>query len=268
MLRFDDVGWARRQPWAPAIVEREGRYYFYFCADSRIGVGVADSPLGPFRDPLGEPLVDFREDLSAIDPMVFIDDDGQAFLYFGAVPGYWLEPQGVSVNMALSVRPLADDMVSFAGNERPTIGVERAPGEAWSNLHHIEAPFVFKRHGRYYLMWSQGSCMSVQARDAYRVNYAVADSPLGPWTVADGNPVLSSRPDLGVLAPGHHSVLHLPWSEEWWCAYHMNDGTARPGSTVVRRVCIDLMTFDDTGGIEPIVPTHEGPPPRPIPPGG
>ena len=265
ILSFTNVAWARSQAWAPAMIERGGRYFFYFCSNSQIGVAVGDSPIGPFRDPLGHPLIPFRPDLSAIDPMVFIDHDGQAYLHWGAVPGYWLEKDRVHLNLSLSVRPLADDMMTFSGPEVSTIAVRREPGEAWGNLHHIEAPFAFRRESRYYLMWSQGACMSSDTRDAYRVNYATSDSPLGPWEWACDNPVLDSQPDLGVYAPGHHSVLHLPWCDEWWCAYHANDGTARPGEHVDRRVWIDQMVFDEGGEIKTIVPTREGPASRPIP---
>lgn len=74
VLRFGDVLWAKElsNAWAPCIVERNGRFSFYFCADSRIGVAVADTPTGPFVDAKGEPLVPYRDDLSAIDPMVLL----------------------------------------------------------------------------------------------------------------------------------------------------------------------------------------------------
>ena len=87
----------------------------------------------------------------------------------------------------------------------------------------------------------------------------------GPWTAAAENPVLQSRPEIGFYATGHHSLLHLPWDDNWWCAYHMNDGTAGSGETVTRRVCLDPMHFDDAGRILPINPTREGPTPQPVP---
>ncbi len=107
-----DVGWADRYAWAPAIAERDGGYYFYFCAEQQIGVAVADSPAGPFRDALGRPLVakaDYGGQM--IDPAVFTDEDGTSYLYWGNTHGY--------------VVPLDDDMVSFdAGAVR-----EITPGE-------------------------------------------------------------------------------------------------------------------------------------------
>ena len=78
---------AKGRPWAPGFAERNGKYYFYFSADDRIGVAVNVKPTGVFEEALGKPLVAYEKDLSTIDPMAFIDDDGQAYLYWGAVPG-------------------------------------------------------------------------------------------------------------------------------------------------------------------------------------
>lgn len=90
ILKLGDLKWTPKvdkNAWAPAIIERGGRYFFYFSADSRIGVAVADSSIGPFQDPLGKPLLPYRDDLSTIDPMAFIDDDGQAYLYWDSGRG-------------------------------------------------------------------------------------------------------------------------------------------------------------------------------------
>lgn len=258
ILHFRDIEWARDLPhaWAPCMAERNGRYYFYFCADSRIGVAVSDSPTGPFRDALGEPLVPYRDDLSAIDPMVFIDDDGQAYLYWGAVPGYWLEGQVEYVRMHLSVRKLAPDMVTLVGEEMPTVFTRQSP-EGWHDLDHIEASHVVKRNGIYSLQWSAGSFSSPDPERTYRVNTATATSPLGPWHLAPG-PMLASRPEIGVIAPGHHGVIQIPGTDERWCVYHHHKGDAD------RRVSIDRMSYCPDGMLESIVPTLEGPPLRPV----
>ena len=119
----------------------------YFCADSSIGVAVAERPTGPFRDALGEPLVPFLPDLSSIDPMVFIDDDEQAYLYWGAVPGYWLKGRGFEIGTALSVRKLHRDMTRFTAERHDTIRTRRPDGEPWPNLRHIEAPLGVQAAG-------------------------------------------------------------------------------------------------------------------------
>jgi beta-xylosidase len=259
ILNFEEIEWAADlgDAWAPCMAERNGRYYFYFCATSRMGVAVGDSPTGPFHDALGTPLVDFRDDISAIDPMVFIDDDGQAYFYWGAVPGGWLEGRGFEIRTHLSVRLLNADMISFGSEEMTTITTAKSPG-GWHSLDHIEATHVFKRNGIYYLMWSQGGFATNNDAESYRVNYATSDSPLGPWKQAENNPVLSTRREVGVVGPGHHSTLQLPGTDIWYCVYHCHKGDAD------RRVFIDRMTFDENGGIEKIVPTLEGPPPCPV----
>ena len=259
ILSFADVAWARNLPhaWAPCLAERNGRYYFYFCADSRIGVAVADSPTGPFVDAKGEPLVPYRDDLSAIDPMVFVDDDGQAYLYWGAVPGYWLEGQVETIRTHLSVQRLAPDMVTLVGEEMPTILTERSP-EGWHDLDHIEASHVLKRNGVYHLQWSAGSFSAPDPERAYRVYDATAISPLGPWRPTAGEPVLSSQPEIGLVGPGHHGAIRIPGTDEWWCVYHFHRGDAD------RRIAIDRLTFDGDGAMLPVVATLEGPPARPV----
>jgi beta-xylosidase len=259
ILRFSDIEWARELPhaWAPCLAERNGKYYFYFCADSRIGVAVSDSPTGPFVDAKGEPLVEYRDDLSAIDPMVLIDDDGQAYLYWGAVPGFWLEGQVDYVRMHLSVRKLAPDMVTFVGDEMPTIFTRRLKND-WHDLDHIEASHVIRRGETYYLQWSEGSFSSADLEKSYRVNYATAVTPLGPWHAAPNNPLLASRPEIQVVGPGHHGVIRIPGTDEWWCIYHNHKGD------VDRRISIDRMTFNEDGTIAPIIPTLEGPSVRPV----
>ncbi len=257
ILRFTDVPWARElgDAWAPCIAQRNGRFYFYFCAGSSIGVAVGDSPTGPFHDILGEPLVPFREDMSSIDPMVFIDDDGQTYFYWGAVPGS--EKPGRDICMHLSVQPLNADMVSFAGEAVPTIWTQKSPG-GWGALDHLEASHVFKRQGIYYLMWSPGWFDSDDDSKTYRVHYATSSSPLGPWKEAANNPILSSRRSVGVIGPGHHSTMRIPGTDEWFCVYHCHKGDSD------RRTFIDAMRFDSQGAIETIIPTLEGPPARPI----
>lgn len=264
ILRFSDVPWARNlgDAWAPCMAERNGRFYFYFCAGSSIGVAVGDSPLGPFRDALGEPLVPFRADMSAIDPMVFLDDDGQAYFYWGAVPGAWLENTGIEILTHLSVRKLNPDMISFAGPEIPTVSTQKSPG-GWHSLDHIEASHVFKRRGIYYLMWSPGDFVTGDESSAYRVHYATSNSPLGPWQMAPNNPVLATRREIGVVGPGHHSTLQIPGTDEWFCVYHCHAGDP-DRQNLIRQTCVDRMFFDPDGAIQTILPTLEGPPARPL----
>jgi hypothetical protein len=211
------VSWTDRNGWAPAIAFRNGNYYFYYSAngpypESKIGVAVGASPKGPFTD-IGKPLIhsDQSVPIEAIDPMVFIDGDGQAYLYYGGSAG-----QG---NMG--IYKLNADMTSLSGSrivQRPS--------------YFTEAPFVHQRNGVYYLSYSNGGWDTPD----YNVHYATSTSPLGPWTYQAQ--ILSK--DYNYTGPGHHSILQRPGSDDWYIVYHRyEDGTefnARRRATAIDRL--------------------------------
>ncbi|MCA9240821.1 MAG: family 43 glycosylhydrolase, partial [Planctomycetales bacterium] len=187
-----------------------------------IGVAVAERPEGPFRDPLGKPLVaasQFRG-MQAIDPMVFVDDDGAAYLYWG---------QG----RCKAVR-LNDDMISY---DPSLIKDITPPG-------YNEGPFVHKRAGKYYLTWSE-----YDTRDPrYSVAYGVSDSPLGPFEKAKDNPILKQRGE--VKGAGHHSIAKLPGRDQWVIAYHR---FAIPGGDGYHReTCLSPLRFNPDGSIQQV----------------
>ncbi|WP_144122645.1 family 43 glycosylhydrolase [Catellatospora sichuanensis] len=227
-----DVSWADNSAWAPAVATKNGRYYLYFSGGSatgntakQLGVAVADTPTGPFRDALGRPLVTSGQFSGgqAIDPMVFTDDDGKSYLYWG---------QGVA-----RMVPLNADMISFDSAQVRTI----------TPTGYNEAPFVFKRNGMYYLMWSENDTRS----EDYRVAYATGSSPFGPWT--NRGVVLQKRLEAGIRGPGHHSVVQAPGTDTWHIAYHRFAVPAGNGTN--RETAIDRMAFNADGTIRPVVPT-------------
>ncbi|MFF2460511.1 family 43 glycosylhydrolase [Streptomyces mirabilis] len=226
-----DVSWADKNAWAPAIAERDGKYYFYFCAEQQIGVAVADSPAGPFKDALGRPLVakgQFTGQM--IDPAVFTDDDGQSYLYWGNGHGY--------------VVPLNTDMVSFDASQVRDI----------TQPDFREGSFVVKRRGTYYFMWSEDDTRS----ESYHVAYATGPSPLGPWTKR--GTILSKRPEYGIKGTGHHSVVNVPGTDDWYIVYHrfaLNGPGKAGGDGTHRETTVDRMEFAADGTIEPVVPTLE-----------
>ncbi|TLS42574.1 1,4-beta-xylanase [Streptomyces montanus] len=227
-----DVSWADKNAWAPAIAERDGKYYFYFCAEQQIGVAVADSPAGPFKDALGKPLVAKGGQLQGqmIDPSVFTDDDGKSYLYWGNGHGY--------------VVPLNDDMVSFDAAKVKDITPDNFR----------EGAFVIKRKGTYYYMWSEDDTRS----ENYHVAYATGPSPLGPWTKK--GTILSKRPEYGINATGHHSVVNVPGTDDWYMVYHrfaLNGPGKAGGDGTHRETTIDRMRFAADGTIKPVVPTLE-----------
>ena len=250
ILSLSTVSFAQGRPWAPGFAHRNGKYYFYFSADDRIGVAVNDAPVGVFQEVLGKPLVAYEKDLSTIDPMAFIDDDGQAYLYWGAVPGLFRRDSADVIINSLMVRRLNDDMVTLEG---PTVYTVRALDE------HIEGAYVFKRQGVYYLMYSAGNYNApADSSYAYRVEYATADSPLGPFVRAENNPVLTSDASIEIASPGHNSVLHLPGTDAWYIVYHAHRGEVK------RKVFINQMEFDAQGQIKKITPDRRGVAIRPI----
>lgn len=226
-----DVSWADKNAWAPAIAERNGKYYFYFCAEQQIGVAVADSPAGPFKDALGKPLVGKGQFTGQmIDPAVFTDDDGQSYLYWGNGHGY--------------VVPLHDDMVSFDASQVKDI----------TQTDFREGSFVIKRQGTYYFMWSEDDTRS----ENYHVAYATGPSPLGPWTKR--GTILSKRPEYGIKGTGHHSVVNVPGTDDWYIVYHrfaLNGPGKAGGDGTHRETTIDRMEFAADGTIRPVVPTLE-----------
>lgn len=216
-----DLTWAKVRAWAPAIAQKNGKYYFYFSAEQNIGVAVSDKPTGPFKDPLGKPLVSkgaFRA--QSIDPMVFVDDDGAAYLYFG---------QGNCFVVKLN-----EDMISFDPQQ-----VQRITPPGYN-----EGSFLFKRKGVYYLSWSE-----FDTRDPrYSVAYGTSNSPLGPFKKADANPILQQKG--AVLGAGHHSIVQIPGRDEWVIAYHR---FRIPGGTGYNReTCLAPLRFDEKGAILPV----------------
>lgn len=219
-----DLTWAKSRAWAPTIAYKNNKYYYYYSADVNIGVAVADKPTGPFKDPLGKPLIpkDFKKGTirgQMIDPMAFVDDDGSAYLYWG---------QGDCKMVKLN-----EDMVSF-----DTANVKIAKLQNYN-----EGPFMIKRKGVYYLMWSE-----YDTRDPrYSIAYATSNSPLGPFKkVASG--ILKGSGE--VKGAGHHSVVQVPGKDEWYIAYHRF--IIPNGNGYNRETCISPLRFDATGNILPV----------------
>ncbi|MBR5076500.1 MAG: family 43 glycosylhydrolase [Bacteroidales bacterium] len=151
---LDDFAWyeGKNGAWAECVVERGGKFYMYCPIHGHgIGVLVADTPYGPFKDPLGEPLVWQKEHWEDIDPSVFIDDDGQAYMYWGNPNVYWVK--------------LNEDMVSLGGEIHKL---------DYKIDFYQEGPWFYKHDGRYYLAFASTCCPE-------GIGYAMADSPEGPW---------------------------------------------------------------------------------------
>lgn len=221
-----DLQWARTRAWAPAMVRRDGKYFFYFAAEQKIGVAVSKQPVGKFVDALGRPLItpDPKYPGQTIDPFVFVDDDGQAYLYYGQGNLYGVR--------------LRQDMITLDG----------APMRM-TPRHFNEGVFMIKRGGLYYFMWSENDARDV----AYQVAYGIATAPLAAIDVPPDNVILQKH-GL-VLGTGHHSVVQVPGTDRWYIFYHRH---AIPnGSGYMRETCLAEMEFDPDGRIkkvDPLVP--------------
>lgn len=236
-LSLSVFSWADANAWAGQMVERNGRFYWYVPINERgggmaIGVAVADSPLGPFRDAIGAPLVNDAVEMRAfnyaqanqtvytIDPTVFVDSDGQAYLAYGGF--------GRMVTVALS-----DDMISLKGQM-----VEQTPRGFF------EAPYLTKRNAVYYMVYAAGS-------NPATIDYATSGSPMGPWQYRGR--ILDALQGLpGQDAPTSHPAI-AEFAGQWYLVYHLSNGPG--GGTYRRQVAVDKLTFNADGTIQKVTPS-------------
>lgn len=238
-----DVSWAKRNAWAPCIIEKkvngQYKYFYYFTAAQKIGVAVADDPAGPFTD-MGKALVDKKPEGvrggQEIDPEVFTDPQtGKSFLYWG--------------NGYMAVAELNEDMISLKQETLKTIKVDQTFREGTT---------VFFRNGIYYFLWSEDDTRS----ENYRVRYGTSTSPLGPIAIPVNNLVIAKDTSTGIYGTGHNAVLQIPGKDEWYIVYHRfnypNGIHMGRAAGFNREVCIDKMEFNADGSIKQVKPTHEG----------
>ena len=223
--------------WAPSVVKgKDGLFHMFISVGSEVWAGVADHPLGPWRNALGDkPLIsaDYNRAYHMIDADAFVDDDGTAYLYWGS--GWnW-------VNGACFAVKLGDDLASFASEVKIV-----------TPAHYFEGPTMLKHDGRYYLTYSNGKTVS----DSYEVRYAVGDSPLGPFTEGATSPILVTDRANNVVSPGHHGFFKQ--RDRTYIVYHRHRVPFVEG-TAFRQTCIDELRFTPAGLIEKVVPTHAGP---------
>lgn len=246
VLTKDGVKWARRAMWAPSVVEKDGRWYFFFGANDiqsndelgGIGVAVADRPQGPYRDLIGKPLVDaFHNGAQPIDQFVFRDGEDWYMVYGG-----WKHANLVR---------LKDDFTGLQPFADGTLYREITPAPEY-----VEGSVMFRHQGRWYYMWSEGGWGTPD----YSVAYAIADKPIGPFKRI--GKVLQQDPKVATSA-GHHSVLNVPGTDRWYIVYHRRPlgDDARDH----RQVAIERMAFDGEGRIVPVKLTREGVASDPLP---
>jgi len=220
--------------WAPSIRKApNGKFYMYVAVGSEVWAGVSDHPLGPWKNAKADntPLVGAKDfpKVHNIDPDCFIDQDGQAYLYWGS--GFnWVNGHCMAVK-------LKKDMVTFDG-----IPQDITPP------HYFEAPHMVKRKGIYYLMYSYGKAID----GTYQIRYSTSNSPLGPvWTEGPNDPILSTSVDSTTFGPGHHTVFKA--GNQYYILYHRIHPQKQ--EYVLRELCIDSVNFDNNGNILKIKPS-------------
>lgn len=211
--------------WAPDCIYRDGKYYFYFPTKAKdsiygrgfsIGVAISDKPYGPFK-PMETPIIGVH----GIDPNVFIDTDGQAYLY-------WAEGE-------IYVAKLKHNMVELAS---PPQVIANLPNKGLK-----EGPYLFKRNETYYLTYPH------VANKTERLEYAISKNPLGPFKVS------------GVImeASKHCWTNHQSFINDkgqWYLFYHSNDYS--PDFDKARSVRVDSLFFNKDGSIREVIPTLRG----------
>jgi len=240
-MSVSTFGWASTAAWAAQPVPRNGNFYYYAPMIARssgamaIGVGVSTSPIGPYHDALGQPLVTAGcpGATGDIDPTVFIDDDGQAYLYFGrSSPGYV---------------KLGSDMISFTGGVQctslTTQGFGPAPSAGGFNSQYEEGPWFMKHSGMYFLAYAANGIPE-------DISYSKSTGPAGPWTF--GGTIMkaagaSFTNQTGIVDFNGHSYFF----------YH--NGALPGGDGFHRSVCLEEFTYNADGSFPIIPPTSSGP---------
>ena len=242
-LALETFSWADDRAWAGQTIERDGKFYWYICAHSKIsngmaiGVAVSDSPTGPFKDALGKPLFE-NGSWDHIDPTVMIDDDGQAWLMWGNPQCYYLKLNRdmVSYEGELGKLPMTEE--AFGG----PMMKEREKGKTYKDSY-VEGPWLTKRNGTYQLLYAAGGVPE-------HISYSTAPSPLGPWKYAgeimplcDTN---SFTNHCGVADYKGHSYFF----------YHT--GKLPNGGGFGRSVAVEEFKYNADGSFPKILPTDAG----------
>jgi arabinoxylan arabinofuranohydrolase len=231
-LSLSSFTWASRDAWAGQCIERNGKFYWYVpvratSGATQIGVAVADSPTGPFADALGHPLVSNAQ----IDPTVFIDDDGQAYLYYGNPDLYYVK--------------LNEDMISYAGSPvkvpltPESFGVRSKTDRP---TQYEEGPWLFKRSGTYYMVFTGGPISE-------HISYSTGPTATGPWTF--GGVIM---PTQGTSFTNHAGIADFAGNSYFF--YH--NGALPGGGGYTRSVAVESFTYGEDGTIPTINMTSAG----------
>ena len=246
-LHARDFEWSKGEAWASQVIERNGKFYWYVTVENNesdpgkcIAVAVGDSPIGPFKDALGKPLVKNSDTVQPrpnmwwddIDPTVFIDDNGQAYLYWGNSNCYWAKLKENMIELDSEIHK-----VEFSID--PQL---KANGSAYADgFTYTEAPWLHRRGDWYYLSFAQ--------EWPEKLGYAMSKSPEGPWEYKGLLNELSGNSNTN-----HQAIVEF--NGEWYVIYH--NGALPDGCGFRRSVCIDRIRYNADGTMQRMVMTSEG----------
>ena len=228
-LKVTDFSWATSDAWASQVIERNGKFYWYVTVShgsingKAIGVGISDSPTGPFKDALGKALVtndmttQTKIDWDDIDPTVFIDNDGQAYLFWG--------------NSVCHYAKLKANMTELDG-----------PIQTISLPNYTEAPWIHKHNNWYYLSYAY--------QFPEKITYAMSKSINGPWELKG---ILNEL--AGNSNTNHQAIIDFKGKS--YFIYH-NGATQPDGGSFRRSVCVDRLFYNKDGTMKRVIMTTEG----------
>jgi hypothetical protein len=201
--------------WAVQCIERNGKFYLYCPMPGGVGIGVlvADTPYGPFKDPLGKPLI--KNSSHDIDPTILIDDDGQAYMYWGNPKVYYVK--------------LNEDMISYSGE---------ITQDSTTPANYQEGPWVWKRNGIYYMAYASTCCPE-------GIGYAMSTSPTGAWEYK------GMIVDASEKTRGNHPGI-IEFKGKSYCFGHSYDLLKQSTSKFYERRSVDMdeMVYRRDGTIQ------------------
>lgn len=252
VLHVKHVPWAKNQMWAPDAAYKNNTYYFYFPARDhddifRIGVATGPSPVGPFT-----PQDKYIPGSFSIDPAVFVDDDGEAYMYFGGLWGGQLEkwqtgsfnpnaegPAPDAPALGPRVAQLSEDMLTFKETPQEVSIVDEDGNPILAGdeeRRYFEGPWMHKYNGNYYLSYSTGT--------THYIAYAIGKNPKGPFTFKG----IILKPVIGWTT--HHSIVEF--EGRWYLFYH--DCEMSNGVNHKRSVKFTELHYNPDGTIQTIDP--------------
>lgn len=203
--------------WAPQVFYHDSIFYLAYTANEHIAIAQSDSPLGPFKQKITQPI---SGEGKQIDPYVFFDDDGKAYLYHVRL----------TEGNRIYVAELNDDLSDI----KPATAkfCLSATEQTWENTTHSpwpvsEGPTVLKHNNLYYLFYSANDFRNKD----YAVGYAVSKTPFGPWKKYVNNPIIS-RKNVGVNGTGHGDFFTNAKDELLYVLHtHYSDSLVQPRLT-------------------------------------